>query len=120
LLVSFYLEENLLSENPFEDHDNDWDEVEDKHEFDLGIAEHFDPGYYADAAEVPRTCCDCGETFSPTPSHRRRDGASTESDLDDFCPECFCRRLLEGCERLSEAEQIAKRLGLTVEEFLGW
>jgi hypothetical protein len=55
-----------------------------------------------------------------TPSNRRRGGANAQSDLDDLCPKCFCRRLQEACARAKEAEQIAKRLGFTVEEFLGW
>jgi hypothetical protein len=119
-LVSFHLEDNFLSENPIDHHDNDWDDAEDEHEFDLGISKGFDPGYYADVSKVPRTCCECGETFSPTPSHRRRDGAGTESDLDALCPKCFCQQLVEACARADEAEQIAGRLGFTLEEFLGW
>lgn len=109
-----------MSRNPGDEYDSDWDDEQDKPEFDLGTPAGFDPGYYADVAELPRTCCQCGETFSPTPSRRRRMGEDTESELDDLCAKCFCRELLEACVRADEAEQIAKRLGMTREEFLGW
>ena len=86
-------------------------------EFDLGIPERFDAGYPDELSELPRTCAECGQTFQLQEKERGAGGAT--HPLNDLCLDCLGRLFAEWAAEAEETQQIAKRLGFSLEEFLG-
>ena len=98
--------------------DRDWDDDDDEKEFDLGIPETFDPGYNADPRDLPRVCMDCGRTFFLWEDDRKE--RKEESCFDDLCMTCVGKLIDRWAEEADEIQQIAKRLGMSLEQFCGW
>jgi hypothetical protein len=91
---------------------------EDDHEFDLGLPQDFDPGYYGGDAEgsIRQICVECGQPFD------RQTGGEKPTDrrscLDELCSGCFWKRLRQAAAEAEETAQIAAGLGMTLEEFI--
>jgi len=95
--------------------DFDCDDEGEENEFDLGLPEQFDPGYFGDQSELPRTCCDCEKVFS-LPG----EGRETKEPLhpfNDYCSKCLGKVFQRWAAQAEENERLAKRLDFTVEEF---
>jgi hypothetical protein len=91
---------------------------EEEHEFDLGLPQDFDPGYYGGDADgtIREICIECEQPFDRKANGKKP--AGRESCLDKLCSGCF-RRLLRRAEaEAEETAQIAARLGMTLEEFI--
>ena len=81
------------------------------------IPESFDPGYYNDSNGLPQICCDCGELFL-LPAICK-EGRNREGIFCQYCDPCLDKFFQRRAAAYRENKQIAKRLGMTVEEYYG-